>query len=162
MEEKEGARSIGVFCEPLPPAALAEQRRHSLGTERLFALLTTTFAAFATLLTAIGLYGVLNFNVIRRTQEFGLRMALGAKNCNILWIVLKEALLLWAIGTVIAVLLAYGLGRFISSQLYGVVPSDLGITVSAILLLGMVAVLAAWIPAHRAAKIDPMEALRYE
>jgi predicted permease len=141
---------------------LEEQRHHSLGTERLIALLATTFAAFATLLTAIGLYGVLNFSVIRRTQEFGLRMALGAKNCNILWIVLKDVLILWAIGTAIAVPVAYGLGRFIASQLYGVVPHDPGVTVLAIVLLGLVAVLAAWIPARRAIKIDPMEALRYE
>jgi hypothetical protein len=141
---------------------LEEQRHRSLGTERLIALLATTFAAFAALLCAIGLYGVLNFSVIRRTQEFGLRMALGAKNYNILWIVLKESLFLWAIGTVMAVPIAYGLGRFISSQLYGVVPHDLGVTVSAIALLGIVATLAAWIPARRAAKIDPIEALRYE
>ena len=141
---------------------LDEQRRHSLGTERLIAMLATTFAVFATLLTAIGLYGVLNFSVIRRTREFGLRMALGAKNCNILWIVFKEVLFLLAIGTVIAVPVAYGLGRFISSQLYGVVPYDPGVTALAVVLLGAVAVLAASIPARRAAKIDPMEALRYE
>ncbi len=141
---------------------IEEQRRHSLGTERLIAMLASTFAVFAILLTAIGLYGVLNFSVIRRTQEFGLRMALGAKNYNILWIVLKEALFLWATGTVIAVPITYGLGRFISSLLYGVVPHDPGVTTLAIALLGMVAVLAAWIPARRAVKIDPMEALRYE
>ena len=141
---------------------LEEQRHRSLGTERLIALLAATFAVFAILLTAIGLYGVLNFSVICRTQEFGLRMALGAKNCSILWIVLKQVLLLWAIGTAIAVPVAYGLGRFISSQLYGVAPHDPGVAAFAIMLLGMVAVLAAWIPARRAAKIDPMEALRYE
>jgi len=89
-------------------------------------------------------------------------MALGAKNCNILWIVLKEALFLWIIGTAIAVPIAYGLGRFISSQLYGIIPHDPGIIALAIVLLGVVAVLATWIPAQRAAKIDPMEALRYE
>jgi predicted permease len=141
---------------------LEEQRHRSLGTERLIALLATTFAIFAVLLTAIGLYGILNFSVIRRTQEFGLRMALGAKKCNILWIVLREVLFLWAISTVIAVPLAYGLGQFISSHLYGVAPHDPGIITLAIILLGAVAVLAAWIPARRAAKIDPMEALRYE
>ena len=147
---------------PYNMRTLEQQRQHSLGTERLFALLATTFAAFAILLTAIGLYGVLNFSVTRRTQEFGLRMALGAKNCNILWIVLKEALFLWIIGTAIAVPIAYGLGRFISSQLYGIIPHDPGIIALAIVLLGVVAVLATWIPAQRAAKIDPMEALRYE
>jgi predicted permease len=141
---------------------LAEQRDRSLGTERLIAMLASTFATFAILLTAIGLYGVLNFSVIRRTQEFGLRMALGAKNCNILWIVLKEALSLWIIGTAIAVPIAYGFGRFISSQLYGVTPHNPGVTALAIALLGTVAILAAWIPARRSAKIDPMEALRYE
>jgi predicted permease len=141
---------------------LEEQRDRSLGTERLFALLTTTFAVFAALLTAIGLYGVLNFNVIRRTREFGLRMALGAKHGNILYIVLKDVLVLWAIGAAIAVPVAYGLGQFVASQLYGVTPYDPGVTALAITLLGIVAVLAAGIPAHRAIKIDPMEALRYE
>jgi predicted permease len=141
---------------------LEEQRKHSLGTERLIAMLATTFAVFAVLLTAIGLYGLLNFSIIRRTQEFGLRIALGANNYNILWIVLREVLFLWLLGTVIAVPVAYGLGRFISSQLYGVAPHDLGVTAIAIGLLGAVAFLAAWIPARRAARIDPMEALRYE
>jgi predicted permease len=141
---------------------LEEQRYRSLGMERLIALLATTFASFAVLLTAIGLYGVLNFSVIRRTHEFGLRIALGAKNRNILWIVLKEVLFLWAIGTAIAIPVAYGLGRFISSQLYGVAPYDLSITALAVVLLCVVAVLAAGIPARRAVKIDPMEALRYE
>jgi predicted permease len=141
---------------------LEEQHHRSLGTERLIALLATTFAAFAILLTAIGLYGVLNFSVIRRTKELGLRIALGAKHYNILWIVLKEVLILWGFGTAIALPVAYGLGRFIASQLYSVVPHDPGITASVIALLGMVAVLAACIPARRAIKVDPIEALRYE
>jgi predicted permease len=141
---------------------LEQQRHRSLGMECLIAMLATTFGTFATLLTAIGLYGVLNFSVIRRTQELGLRKALGAQHANILWIVLREVLMLWGIGTVIAVPLVFGLGRFISSQLYGVVPNDPGITASVVLLLGIVAVLAAWIPARRAVKIEPMEALRYE
>ena len=148
--------SIHAMC------TLEEQRHHSLGTERLIALLATTFAIFAILLTAIGLYGVLNFSVIRRTQEFGLRMALGARCGNVLWIVLKEVLFLWAIGTAIAVPLAYGLGRFISSQLYGVAPHDPVVTALAVILLGAVAILAAGIPARRAVKINPMQALRYE
>jgi putative ABC transport system permease protein len=141
---------------------LAEQRDRSLGTERLIAYLATIFGAFATLLTAVGLYGVLNFSVIRRTQELGLRTALGAQHSNILWIVLKEVLILWGIGTAIALPVAYGLGRFVSSQLYDVVPHDLGVTTLTVLLLGAVAICAAWIPARRAVKIDPMEALRYE
>jgi predicted permease len=141
---------------------LGEQRDLSLGTERLIALLATTFAVFAVLLTAVGLYGVLNFSVIGRTQEFGLRMALGAETSNILRIVLREIFILWAIGTAIALPAAYGLGRFIANQLYGIAPHDLGITVSAVLLLGLVAILAASIPARRAANVDPMEALRHE
>jgi len=141
---------------------LIEQRDRSLSTERLIAYLATTFGVFATLLTAVGLYGVLNFSVIRRTQEFGLRMAMGAQHGSILWIVFREVLILWGIGTIIALPVAYGLGRLVSSQLYGVVPHDFGITVLTVLLLGIVAAFAAWLPAHRAIRIDPMEALRYE
>jgi predicted permease len=141
---------------------LAEQRHRSLGTERLIALLATTFAAFAIFLTAIGLYGVLNFNVIRRTQEFGLRIALGAKHGNILWIILKEVLILWGLGTIVAIPIAFALSRIVSSQLYGVIPHDPGIAVLVVSLMGLVAIFAAWIPARRAIRIDPMEALRYE
>jgi predicted permease len=150
--------SLTIFAQ----RTLDQQRRHSLGTERLIALLATTFAAFATLLTAIGLYGVLNFSVIRRTQEFGLRMALGAQHGSILWIVLREVLILWGIGTMIALPVAFGLGQYVSSQLYGIQPHDLGVVALAVVVLGIVAIIAASIPARRAAKIDPMEALRYE
>jgi putative ABC transport system permease protein len=141
---------------------LQEQRDRSLGIERLIAMLATTFGAFATLLTALGLYGVLNFNVIRRTRELGLRMALGARQGNILWIILHEVLFLWGVGTSIALPIAFALGGLLSSQLYDVVPYNPGIAVSVILLMGIVAVLSAWLPAHRAITIDPMEALRYE
>jgi predicted permease len=141
---------------------LEEQRHRSLGTERLIALLSTTFAAFAILLTAIGLYGVLNFNVIRRTREFGLRMALGARHVNILWVVFKEVLILLGFGTALAVPISFALGRFISSQLYGVVPHDPIVAFLVVSMMGVVSILAAWIPARRAIRIDPMEALRYE
>ena len=141
---------------------LQEQRNRSLGTERLIATLATVFGIFATCLTAIGLYGVLNFSVIRRTRELGLRMALGARHRGILWIVLKEVLILWSIGTIIALPVAFALGHLVSNQLYGVVPYDPGITTLAVMLLGLVAVCAASIPAYRAMRINPMEALRYE
>jgi predicted permease len=141
---------------------LEQQRSQSIGTERLIAMLATTFGAFATLLAAIGLYGVLNFSVIRRTRELGLRMALGARQRGILWIVLKEVLILWCLGTILALPIAFGLGRLVSSQLYDVAPYDPGLTALAVLLLGMVALCAASIPAYRAIRINPMEALRYE
>ncbi|MFC1761132.1 ABC transporter permease [Planctomycetota bacterium] len=141
---------------------LNEQRTRSLCTERLIALLATTFGGFAALLTAIGLYGVLNFSVIRRTQELGLRMALGAQPHNIIKIVLREVLILVGFGTALALPVAFGLGRLITSQLYGVAPHDLAVTVLALTLLAVVAICAAALPAWRAARIDPMEALRYE
>lgn len=150
--------SLTIFAQ----RTLTEQRRHSLGTERMIAMLATAFAAFATLLTAIGLYGVLNFSVIRRTRELGLRMALGAQQRGILWIVLKEVLILWSIGTIVALPIAYGLGRLVSSQLYDVAPYDPGIAALAVFLLGIVALCAASIPAYRAIRINPMESLRYE
>jgi predicted permease len=141
---------------------LAKQRSLSLGTERLIALLAAAFAGFAVLLTAIGLFGVLSFSVVRRTREFGLRMALGARSRNIFWVVLKEVLILCGIGSAVALPVAYGLGLFIASQLYGVQPDDPGMAATSVLSLAVVAALTAWLPARRAARTDPMEALRHE
>jgi len=141
---------------------LDAQRDRSLTTERLLALLTSAFGILASSLAAIGLYGVLNYSVTRRTRELGLRMALGARGGNIMWTVLKEVLLLCSIGMAVALPAALALGHLIASQLYGVVSSDPGAICAAILLFATVAALACVIPTRRAAKIDPMEALRYE
>ena len=141
---------------------LAGQLDETLLTERLIALLSAGFGLLATLLAMIGLYGVLAFSVARRTKELGVRMALGARPGSVIWLVMKEVLLLLVIGLVIGIPTALGLGRFVSSQLYGIEGSDPWIAGSAMILLIAVSSLAGLIPAQRASRIDPILALRYE
>jgi len=141
---------------------LEAQLDESLSQERLVATLSSWFGAFALLLAAIGLYGVLAYSVTRRTNEIGLRMALGAARGGVIWMVLREALLLVSIGVAIGVALALVLARSVSSMLYGLKPTD-SLTISAaavILFVG--AAFASYLPARRAARVDPMVALRYE
>ena len=141
---------------------LAGQLDETLLTERLIALLSAGFGLLATLLAMIGLYCVLAFSVARRTKELGVRMALGARPGSVIWLVMKEVLLLLGIGLVIGIPTALGLGRFVSSQLYGIEGSDPWIAGSAMILLIAVSSLAGLIPAQRASRIDPILALRYE
>jgi predicted permease len=141
---------------------LEAQLDHTLLTERLIAMLSAGFGALATLLASIGLYGVMAFVVARRTKEIGIRMALGAQPGSVLWLVMKEVLLLFSIGLAIGVPAAVGLGRYVSAQLYGVQSNDPWVAGFAIMLLTMVASLAGLIPARHASGIDPLLALRYE
>ncbi len=126
------------------------------------ALLMAIFAALALTLTSVGIYGVLSFHVSRRTQEIGIRMALGAKRSNVIFMVAGEGAALAAAGIGIGLVLALALSRFLTSLLSGIAATDPAVyAVVAIALLG-VALLASYIPARRAAKVDPLVALRYE
>jgi predicted permease len=141
---------------------LEAQLDESLSQERLVATLSSWFGAFALLLASIGLYGVLAYNVTRRTNEIGLRIALGAERGGVIWMVLREALLLVGMGVAIGVPLALALARSVSSLLYGLKPTD-SLTISvAVVLLFIVAATASYLPARRASRVDPMVALRYE
>lgn len=141
---------------------LGTQLDQTLLTERLIAMLSAGFGGLATLLAAIGLYGVMAFVVARRTKEIGIRMALGAEAGSVVWLVMKEVVLLLAIGLAVGVPAALGLGRYVSTQLYGVKAYDPGVGGIAIVVLVSVAALAGLVPAHRASRIDPLLALRYE
>lgn len=139
-----------------------EQLDLSLRTERLVASLSTVFGALATLLAIIGLYGVMAYTVARRTREIGIRMALGAQQGNVIWIVMQEVLLLIGIGVVAGIPLALGLGTLVRNQLFGLAPHDPVTILGSTLALAAVAALAGFIPAFRASRIDPTHALRYE
>jgi predicted permease len=138
------------------------QIQESLSQELMFARLATFFAALALLLVAVGLYGTLAYAVTRRTNEIGIRMALGAQRFSVLWMILRDSLVLILAGAAIGLPLAYATTRFVESQLYGVQSNDL-VTVSiAVAILSAVGALAGYLPARRAARIDPMVALRHE
>jgi predicted permease len=141
---------------------LEAQLDETLLTDRLVALLSAGFAFLATLLAAIGLYGVMAFVVARRTKELGVRMALGAQRASVIWLVMKETLFLLVIGLALGVPSAMALGRYVYAQLYGIQSSDPWIAVSTILVLATVAAAAGMIPAHRASRIEPILALRFE
>jgi ABC-type antimicrobial peptide transport system permease subunit len=140
----------------------AEQISRQLTMERLFATLCSFVALLALLLSCIGLYGLMAYNVARRRNEIGIRMALGARPRDVAWPVVRGALLMAAVGAVLGGAGALALVRLIKSQLYGVAPHDPATLLCSALLLLTVAAMAAWIPARRAAKVDPMVALRHE
>ncbi len=139
-----------------------EQISLSLRNERLIASLSSLFGVLATLLAVIGLYGVMAYTVARKTREIGIRMALGAIQGNVIWMVMKEVLLLVAIGVLVGLPTAIGLSSLVRNQLYGLAPHDPATLAAATLALLFVACFAGFIPALRASRIDPTRALRYE
>jgi predicted permease len=134
----------------------------SVGNERLRSILLLVFAGIGFLLALVGVYGVISYSVARRAQEIGIRMALGASPPDVLLMVLRQGLLPVALGVVLGAATAFGLGRVIASQLYGVKPTDPGTFLGAAALVLIVACLACCFPARRAMRVDPMIALRYE
>src|SRR4051812_19456896 len=141
---------------------LESQLDETLLTDRLIAMLSAGFGLLATLLASVGLYGVMAFVVARRRKELGIRLALGAQPRFVIWLVMREVLLLLAIGLAIGIPAAMGLGRYISAQLYGIHGNDPWMAGWTLLLLTLVSAAAGLIPAHRASRIDPILALRYE
>jgi predicted permease len=142
--------------------SLSDHVGRSLVQQKLVARLATFFGLLALLLACVGLYGVMSYGVARRTNEIGIRMALGAQRTRVLWFVLREALLLVLIGLVVGVLASLALTKTAASLLYELKPNDPLTITFATLLLAAIAALAGYLPARRASRVDPMVALRDE
>ena len=141
---------------------MSQQLSDNVYLDRMISTLSAAFAALATLLAAIGLYGVLAYSVAQRTKEIGVRMALGADSSRIVTMVLRNVAAMTAAGALIGAAGAYGIGRAARSMLFGLDGRDPLIMIASAVLLGLVALLAGSIPALRASRIDPVNALRYE
>ncbi len=139
-----------------------QQVAESIATERLFAGLVGAFGAVAALLAAIGLYGVMAYSVARRTVEIGVRLALGAHRSGVQWMVLRQSLWMVALGLAIGIPSALALTRLLQKMLFGIEPTDPASFAAAAILMTAVGALAAWVPARRASRVDPIKALRCE
>jgi predicted permease len=158
-------REVNALDPSLPLTGLRtmeDQLDESLSAQRMIASLSVFFGILATLLAAIGLYGVMAYTVTRRTREIGIRLALGADRTNLLGLVMREVAVLTAIGIAIAIPAALALSRLVRSELYGILPNDPLSILLAASVLTSVALLAGYIPAERATRVDPISALRYE
>ena len=134
----------------------------SVHQERVIAQVGGFFSLFALALACLGLYGVLSFAVVQRTREIGVRVALGAQRRSILSLVIGQGVRVALVGAAVGIAGAFATTRLVSSLLFGVTATDPITFIGAPSLLVLVAVLASWLPASRATKVDPMEALRYE
>ncbi len=141
---------------------LEQAARGSVAYPRLYATLFATFAALTLALAALGIYGTIAYSVGLRTREIGIRMALGAQQGDVLRLVLGQGVRLVAVGLVLGLGTALALSHLLTSLLYGVKPTDPATLAAVALLLGGVSMLASWLPARKAARIDPLRALREE
>ena len=160
------ARQTVSALDPEQPVYLAQTLDEALATssfqQRIAALLVSLFAGVALVLAAIGIYGVMSYAVTARTQEMGVRLAVGAQRRDVVWLVLGQVLRLSAIGLAIGIGVVVVAGRALEGLLFGVRAAD-PVTIAAVtFVLGAVALVAAWAPAWRASRVDPIEALRYE
>ena len=143
-------------------ATMEQHVEMSLVRERMLALLATFFAALALILASIGLYGVMAYRVARRTREIGIRIAVGARQQSVIWMMVRETLLLVTIGAALGTLASLAANRYIAGQLFGVTPRDPIAIVVALSVLAIVTMVAGYVPARQASRIDPVKALRAE
>jgi predicted permease len=139
-----------------------EQMNETIGNQRMFAFFSGIFSVIAALLVCIGLYGIVSFGVNRRVNEIGLRMALGAQRQDVVWLILRETLVVLSVGLLLGLGASFALTRFIAAGLYGITAKDPVTTLYAVVIMSAICVAAAFLPARRASRIDPMRALRYD
>jgi predicted permease len=159
---REAVRQLDPNLPVASPRTLEGQLERALSRERLVATMSALFGGLATLLSVVGLYGVMAYTVSRRTREIGVRIALGAGSRDIRWMVIREAMVVAAAGMAVAAPVAWWLSRLVASQLYGVTATDPVTTAGAVFLLAVVSLLAGLVPSARAARVQPTTALRYE
>jgi putative ABC transport system permease protein len=169
LPPEQALTSVRAAMHRLDPAlsmvalrTMEQQIDDDLSNERMVTLLAVFFGVLATLLAGVGLYGVLAYSTAQRTREIGIRIALGSSRTAVARIILADVFTLAAIGILLAVPVAFALSKLLRSQLFGVTPADPVSLIAAVLLVSIVALLAALIPARRAATIDPVTALRTE
>jgi ABC-type antimicrobial peptide transport system permease subunit len=156
---------VAAIDPGVPVANVATQEElfnKSIGVERMFAMLVSGFGIIAAFLAAIGLYALMAWSVARRTSEIGVRMALGARPGSVQWLVVRQSLLLAAVGVLLGIPAAIGLSKYIDSILYVVKPTDAVSYVWGIIGMALVVFVAAWAPARRASRVNAMTALRAE
>ena len=159
---REAVRGIDPNLPMVDVSTQMEQVEKRLEQEKVFAQAYTLFGALALVLAAVGLYGVMSYTVARRTNEIGIRLALGARRGQVLGATMRESLVLVSIGVAIGIAVVLAASRFVASLLFGVPRNDLISIALATAVLGVVAAVAAYLPARRASRVDPMVALRNE
>ena len=159
---RQAVRAIDASLPLIDVKTQSDQIAEALSREHMFARLTSFFGSLALLLVSIGVYGTLAYAVTRRTSEIGIRVALGARRGRVLWMVLRESVLVVACGLVLGLPAAFAATRFVASMLFGVKPYDTAAIAATVLILAAAGAAAGLVPAYRASRIDPMRALRYE
>jgi predicted permease len=159
---REAVRQVDPNLPMMDVSTQIEQVERRFAQEKIFAQAYTLFGALALLLAGIGLFGLMSYSVSRRTNEIGIRMALGARSGDVLRLVMRESMILVAVGVVNGVGVALGVSRFVATLLFGLAPTDATSIAAATGIMVVVSALAGFLPARRAARVDPMIALRYD
>jgi ABC-type antimicrobial peptide transport system permease subunit len=159
---RSGIRALDPHLPVYDVTTLSERLSVAQRADRMMAILATFFGALALLLTAMGIYGVIAYAVGRRTKEIGVRLALGATRANVLWMIVRETFTLVAVGAAIGLPLAFICTRVLKSMLFGVEPQDPITAVACLVVLLLAGALAGYLPARRAALLEPVSALRTE
>jgi len=159
---RETVRQIDPNLPVMDMSTQMEQIERRFLQERVFANAYLLFGGLALALAAIGIFGLMSYSVARRTNEIGIRMALGARSQDVLRLIMRESMILVAVGVVIGVAIALGTSRFVASLLFGLPPTDLFSMCVAMIVMIAVSAFAGYLPARRASRVDPMVALHQE